>query len=101
MGGCPSEDPEEFSTAVRAAYGDLFKLLRRVGSHARDLLSEFSLEPDDVQGILVGGYFSRSIDNAQAAITLAERGLRTQAGSFCEPRWSHSSVRVQIGRAHV
>src|SRR3546814_16615856 len=90
MGGCPSEDPEEFSTAVRAAYGDLFKLLRRVGSHARDLLSEFSLEPDDVQGILVGGYFSRSIDNAHAAITIAERGLRTKAGSFCEP---------QIGRA--
>src|SRR3546814_5988071 len=35
------------------------------------------MEPDDVQGILIGGYFSRCIDNCRAAVTLAEQGLQT------------------------
>lgn len=77
MGDNPSEYSEEFSTEVRAAYEDLFKLLHRVCRRAREFLSEFSLEPDDVQGILVGSYFSRCIDNARAAVTLSEQGLLT------------------------
>lgn len=70
-----SESSEGFSEKVRARYEDLFKLLHRVNGHARDLLNEFSLEADDVQGVLIGGYFSRSIDNAQAAVILSKQGL--------------------------
>jgi hypothetical protein len=71
----PSDQSGDFSVGVRARYGDLFRLLHRVSGYARGLLNEFSLDADDVQGILIGGYFSRSIDNAQAAITLSEQGL--------------------------
>lgn len=70
-----SESSEDFSAKVRGRYEDLFKLLHRVSGHARDLLSEFSMEADDVQGILIGGYFCRSIDNAQAAVILSGQGL--------------------------
>lgn len=76
-GDNPSDDSEEFSTEVRATYEDLFELLNRIGRYTRDLLKEFSLEPGDVQGILVGRYFSRCIDNARAAVTLSEQGLLT------------------------
>jgi hypothetical protein len=49
--------------------------MHRASGDACDLLNEFSLDGDDVQGILIGGYFSRCIDNARAAVILSEQGL--------------------------
>jgi hypothetical protein len=68
-----------FQTKARNRYRGLFELLLRLESHATYLLMSFHLEPDDAQGILVAGYFSRTIDNIEASVILAERGLTVQS----------------------
>lgn len=73
-----SDQLKSFSERGQAKYEDLFKLLNRVNANAIGLLDEFSVEADDIQGILVGGYFSRCIENAQGAVLLSENGLIIQ-----------------------
>jgi hypothetical protein len=74
-----SEYMAGFQTKARNRYRGLFELLLRLESHATSLMRSFHLEPDDAQGILVAGYFSRTIDNIRASVILAERGLTVQS----------------------
>ncbi len=68
-----------FRTKARNRYRGLFELLLRLENHATYLLKSFHLEPDDAQGILVAGYFSRTIYNIEASVILAKRGLTVQS----------------------
>lgn len=78
-GGLLSGDTEEFVTKARGRYRGLFELLYRINDHAASLLEDFHLEADDAQGILVAGFFLRTIDNVKASTILAERGLSVQS----------------------
>ena len=76
--GFSSEDATQFQAAFRTRYPALFSQLARIEDHARFLLGQFRLDKEDVQGILIAGYFSRAIDNAHASVVVAERGLTIQ-----------------------
>jgi hypothetical protein len=58
---------------------ELFSQLGRVNENALSLLRQIEVLPDDVHGLLVAVFYSRTIDSVEAAILLAERGLPTQA----------------------
>lgn len=77
--GITREGMTDFVTKVRARYNGLFETLYRINRHAISLLDEFQIESDDLQGILVSGFFLRVIDNAQASVVLSERGFSTQS----------------------
>lgn len=77
--GITGEGTTEFATKVRARYDGLFEILYRINRHATSLLDGFQIEADDLQGILVSGFFLRVIDNVQASVVLSERGFSTQS----------------------
>lgn len=76
--GFLTDDAKLFQSQFRTRHPALFSLLASIEAHARFLLGEFRLGSEEVQGILIAGYFSRAIDNAHAAVVLAECGLTTQ-----------------------
>lgn len=77
--GITGQGTAEFVIKVRARYNGLFEILCRINRHAVSLLHEFQIEADDLQGILISGFFLRVIDNVQASVVLSERGFSTQS----------------------
>ena len=57
----------------------LYAQLNRINEHARLLQLQIEVAPEDVQGLLIAIFFSRTLNSIQAAVLVGERGLPAQA----------------------
>lgn len=77
--GFLSEEIHDVVQRVRDQNRELFDQLYRVNDHAISLQSQAVVVPDDMQGLVVATFFSRTVSNIQASVILIERGLSSQA----------------------
>jgi hypothetical protein len=73
---------DEIQSVVEHAWNrnkDLFDQLYRVNDHALSIQHRVVVAPEDMQGLVVATFFSRTINSIQASVILIERGLSSQA----------------------
>ncbi len=78
-GGFLSEEIESVVEHARDGNKELFDRLYRVNDHALSIQHRVVVAPEDMQGLVIAAFFSRTINSIQASVILIERGLSSQA----------------------
>ncbi len=78
-GGFLSEEIESVVEHARDGNKELFDRLYRVNDHALSIQHRVVVAPEDMQGLVIATFFSRTINSIQASVILIERGLSSQA----------------------
>ncbi|GLQ52488.1 DUF5677 domain-containing protein [Dyella flava] len=78
-GGFLSSEIQGVVEQARDENKELFDQLYRVNDYALSIQRRLVVEPEDVQGLVVATFFSRTINSVQASVILLERGLSSQA----------------------
>jgi hypothetical protein len=69
----------DYVEAIRSRHSESFSVLASINRFAQELQYKLDVKPDNVQSIVCGTLYARTLSTYQAAIIVAERGMIPQA----------------------